>query len=649
MKRLLLISLLIFAAAGLLQAEYPLLWKTNKFSDPANDICRGLVYNPDTDHVLVVTRKGGVHIYILDAASGDSLGEMNSAGIGGGTYAINLIARADDGTLYVCNLSAPVYSPGSKFKVYRYAGETAAPELVFEDALENGRFGDSFAAAGHGAGKYLYSSGQDNPRIAVLKDTGGSSLIFDRYVNLPVPGGARHGISPVAPGGKLWINSAGPLFPPTLITADGTIIATCPDTLASPGGTSGVTHLQLGLFKYIVVANGYSANFRTVKYFEDELGTVTFDYSGANSDSLASIYAPGTKGSNANATGLSSYDSRRNALVTLMGMNSIASISFDKMLKTSTPRDSALTVSIDGLNDFFPTDCVGKGALHTLYFTWSEGKLFLGLTGAALIEPAGKNRLYWAFDLDPEGLNGSTVPPTAAGGVKALPFRADVVYEVESWNAADFMVGSIYKWKGSAWSATAFDGNLAGQGALAYAVADFAELSAIKNEPGIGASANRLAMMAYVAEKGSSGQVLAAFPVDNPAGSAPTFNRYYYVNELGSGLFPVDPGAVEVRSSGASGVDGLAEAQPAHFRLLQNYPNPFNAATTIAFELGRKGRVRLELYDITGRKAATLVDGLREAGRYAILYDGSGLSSGLYHLRLVTEEGSLMRKLVLLK
>jgi len=123
MKRLLLISLLIFAAAGLLQAEYPLLWKTNKFSDPANDICRGLVYNPDTDHVLVVTRKGGVHIYILDAASGDSLGEMNSAGIGGGTYAINLIARADDGTLYVCNLSAPVYSPGSKFKVYRYAGE----------------------------------------------------------------------------------------------------------------------------------------------------------------------------------------------------------------------------------------------------------------------------------------------------------------------------------------------------------------------------------------------------------------------------------------------------------------------------------------------------------------------------------------------
>ena len=649
MKQLLLVSLLIFTAAGLLQAEYPLLWKTNKFSDPANDICRGLVYNPDTDHVLVVTRKGGVHIYILDAASGDSLGEMNSAGIGGGTYAINLIARADDGTLYVSNLSAPVYTPGSKFKVYRYANETAAPELVFEDALENGRFGDSFAAAGRGAGKYLYSSGQDNARIAVLKDTGGSSLVLDRYINLPVAGNARHGISPVSPGGNLWINAAGPLFPPTLITPDGTIIATCPDTLASPGGTSGITHLHLGLYKYIVVANGYSANFRTVEYFEDELGTVTFDYFGPNSDSLASIYAPGTKGSNANATGLCSYDSKRNALVTLMGMNSIASISFDKMLKTSTPRDSALTVSIDGLNDFFPTDLVGKGALHNLYFTWSEGKLFMGLTGPALIEPAGKNRLYWAFDLDPDGLNGATAPPTDAGGVKALPFKADVVYEVESWNEADFMVGAIYKWKGSAWSATGFDGNLAGQGALAYAVADFAEVSAIKNEPGIGAAANRLAMMAYVAEKGSSGQVLAAFPVENPSGSAPQFNRYYYVNELGSGLFPVNRSAVEVRSASASGVDALAAGLPAQFRLMQNYPNPFNATTTIAFELGRKGRVRLELYDITGRKAATLVDGLREAGHHTISFEGSGLSSGIYHCRLVTEEGSIVRKMALLK
>ena len=105
MKQLALVILILLTASPLLFAEYPLLWKSNKFSDPANDICRGLVYNPVTDHVLVVSRKGGVHVYILDAATGDSLGEMNSAGIGGGTYAINLIARADDGTLYVCNLS----------------------------------------------------------------------------------------------------------------------------------------------------------------------------------------------------------------------------------------------------------------------------------------------------------------------------------------------------------------------------------------------------------------------------------------------------------------------------------------------------------------------------------------------------------------
>ncbi|HOC88362.1 MAG TPA: DUF4623 domain-containing protein [bacterium] len=649
MKRLVLVILILLTASPLLFAEYPLLWKSNKFSDPANDICRGLVYNPDTDHVLVVSRKGGVHVYILDAATGDSLGEMNSAGIGGGTYAINLIARADDGTLYVCNLSAPVYSPGSMFKVYRYTDESAAPELVFEDALENGRYGDSFAASGSGPDKYLYASGQDNAKMAVLKDTGGATLGLDRYINLPVPGNARHGISPVSPNGNVWINAAGPLFPPTLITADGTIIATCPDTLASPGGTSGITHLQLGLFRFIVVANGYSANFRTVRYFEDELGTVTFDYYGANSDSLASIYGPGVKGGNANATGLCSYDSKRNALVTLMGMNSVASISFDKMLKTSTPRDSALTVSIDGLNDFFPSDCIGKSADHGLYFTWSEGKLFLGLTGAALIDATLKNRLYWVFDLDPDGPNGTTVPPVAAGGVKALPFKADVVYEVESWNAADFMVGKIYKWKGSAWSSTGFDGNLAGQGALAYAVADFAEVSAIKNDPGIGTVFTRLGMMAYVAEQGSGGKVLAAFPTGNPAGSAPGFNKYYYADQLGAGMFPIDRKYIEIRSADASGVQDAAAGQPMQFSLAQNYPNPFNAATTIAFVLPRKSHVRLEVFDLTGRQVATLIEGMREAGQHRIAFEGSRLSSGLYYCRLTAAGTTLVRKMALLK
>ncbi len=217
MKRLLLLTVLVLVMATLLFAEYPLIWKTSKFSDSANDICRGVVYNPATDHVLVVSRKKGTDAFILSAANGDSLGKMNTEGVGGGTYNINLITCTEEGTIYICNLSAPQYSPGSKFKVYRYMDESAAPELVFEDALENGRYGDSFAAIGSGTDNYIYASGLDNTRMVVLRDDGGQNLSIDRTINLPVPGNARHGISPIAPGGNIWINAAGPLFPPTLI------------------------------------------------------------------------------------------------------------------------------------------------------------------------------------------------------------------------------------------------------------------------------------------------------------------------------------------------------------------------------------------------------------------------------------------------
>ncbi len=410
-----------------------------------------------------------------------------------------------------------------------------------------------------------------------------------------------------------------------------------------------MTHLHLGLYKYIVVANGYSASYRTVEYFEDELGTVTFDYFGQNSDSLSSIYGPGVKGSNANATGLISYDSKRNALVTLMGMNSIASLSFDKMLKTSTPRDSNLTISVDGKNDFFPSDRVGKRPDHQMYFTWSEGKLFMGLTGATLIDATEKNRLYWAFDLDPAGGNGTTAPPEDAGGVKVLPFKADVVFEVDSWNAEDYMVGKIYKWKGSAWSSTQFDGNLAGQGALAYASPDFAELAAIKNEAGIGAAFTEIAMIAFVAEKGGSGRVLAAFPAENPVGNAPSFNRYYYAGKLGSGMFPRDRNYIQVREAMPSGVEGHGAGQPEQFSLAQNYPNPFNAGTTIRFELARTSRIRMEVFDVTGKWVATLIDGQRQAGSHKAAFDANALASGIYYYRLDSDGQSTVKKMVLLK
>src|SRR4030095_9316052 len=58
--------------------------------------------------------------------------------------------------------------------------------------------------------------------------------------------------------------------------------------------------------------------------------------------------------------------------------------------------------------------------------------------------------------------------------------------------------------------------------------------------------------------------------------------------------------------------------------LLPSVPNPFRAQATLPFVLARAGRVRLEVFDLRGRKVATLLDGVREAGPQSARWDGKG-------------------------
>jgi hypothetical protein len=85
---------------------------------------------------------------------------------------------------------------------------------------------------------------------------------------------------------------------------------------------------------------------------------------------------------------------------------------------------------------------------------------------------------------------------------------------------------------------------------------------------------------------------------------------------------------------------GLSSAKPLRYELLQNYPNPFNPTTIIQYELKFDGNVRLELYDVLGRKVATLVHENEAAGSHQVVLSASslGLSSGVYFYRL--EAGS---------
>ncbi|MGK9475476.1 M28 family peptidase [Melioribacter sp. OK-6-Me] len=84
--------------------------------------------------------------------------------------------------------------------------------------------------------------------------------------------------------------------------------------------------------------------------------------------------------------------------------------------------------------------------------------------------------------------------------------------------------------------------------------------------------------------------------------------------------------------------------------LYQNYPNPFNSSTVISYFLANDGNAKLKIYDLTGREVASLVDRYHAKGLYQTNFAPEGkLASGIYYYALITESGSEIRKLLILK
>jgi hypothetical protein len=93
------------------------------------------------------------------------------------------------------------------------------------------------------------------------------------------------------------------------------------------------------------------------------------------------------------------------------------------------------------------------------------------------------------------------------------------------------------------------------------------------------------------------------------------------------------------------------EDSPLPYRafLRPNYPNPFNSQTTIEYGLPEAGRVRIDIYDLLGRKVETLVDEEMQAGRHRVVWDASGHSSGVYFYRIKAGDFVDTKRMVYLK
>lgn len=87
----------------------------------------------------------------------------------------------------------------------------------------------------------------------------------------------------------------------------------------------------------------------------------------------------------------------------------------------------------------------------------------------------------------------------------------------------------------------------------------------------------------------------------------------------------------------------------AGFTLSQNYPNPFNPTTTIEFTLPRPEQVAVSVYNLQGELVAVLAAGVFGAGVQQLVFDATGLPSGIYLYRLQAGELAISRKLILLQ
>ncbi|MFA5670773.1 MAG: T9SS type A sorting domain-containing protein [Balneolaceae bacterium] len=90
-------------------------------------------------------------------------------------------------------------------------------------------------------------------------------------------------------------------------------------------------------------------------------------------------------------------------------------------------------------------------------------------------------------------------------------------------------------------------------------------------------------------------------------------------------------------------------SQPNQITLFQNYPNPFNPSTIISYQLPVSGLVKLDVFDMLGRKVATLIDGRTPAGLHEVTFNAQGLSSGMYFYRLKANGITETKRLTIIK
>jgi photosystem II stability/assembly factor-like uncharacterized protein len=138
-------------------------------------------------------------------------------------------------------------------------------------------------------------------------------------------------------------------------------------------------------------------------------------------------------------------------------------------------------------------------------------------------------------------------------------------------------------------------------------------------------------------------------PLDIPTNERIEFAKFFDAN---TGIIAGDNNIIlRTTNGGGNFVSNINnnEIIPLKYSLSQNYPNPFNPVTNVKFSMVNAGDVKIVVYDVQGREVQTLVNERLNAGTYEVKFDGSGLTSGVYFYKMVTDNFTETKKMLLIK
>ena len=114
-------------------------------------------------------------------------------------------------------------------------------------------------------------------------------------------------------------------------------------------------------------------------------------------------------------------------------------------------------------------------------------------------------------------------------------------------------------------------------------------------------------------------------------------------------------GSVKVKNAAGLGIAVGGDVNvPKKYALGQNYPNPFNPSTRFTVDVPKVSNVEVVVYDVLGRKIATLMTGEQAAGSYEMEWNGTDahnqvVPTGIYFIRMTADNFSAVQKVMLMK